>query len=160
MAKRTIVDTAALNLVINALRRDEAEGFMARGEMADILLKTATEYVEPVCHPHLTECPTCKNQIGKCVRFNAMAIEQTIANPCGEIELSPPAPHIPNIYYNNLVDEMGTLIADWEQDGKLGLTREYIIKYFMDRNWQKRFIKKVLKENFEDYYNTRPYHKQ
>ncbi len=31
MAKRTIVDTAALNLIINALRRDEAEGFVARG---------------------------------------------------------------------------------------------------------------------------------
>lgn len=161
MTKKLIVDASALQMIINALRRDADEGKVARGEMVDIILKTAEEYVDPVCSPFLTECPTCKNQIGNCIQNKKAAIQlPTPTNPCGEIELSPIAPHIPNIYYNSLVDEMGTLIADWEQEGKLGLTRDYIIKYFMDRNWQKRFIKKVLKENFEDYYNTRPFHKQ
>lgn len=130
MAKRTIVDTAALNLVINALRRDEAEGFLARGEMADILLKSATEYVEPTIQPR----------------------QQTFANPCGEIELSPPAPHLPDLYKQALIDDMARFIADREQDGKSGPMRDDIIRFFMARNWSKRYIKKILKENFKEYW--------
>lgn len=152
MAKRTIVDTAALNLIINALRRDEAEGFMARGEMADIILKTATEYIDPITS---TVEPSISDNGHYALQNNLFT------NPLGEIALAVPTTDLPDVYYQTLLTDIGTLIADWEHEGRNGfLTRDYIIKHFKGERWPKRYIKKVLKENFEEYWQERPYHKR
>lgn len=119
MAKRIIVDAAALNLIINALRRDADEGFVARGEMADIILKTAEEYPE-------RQYQSDPN-----------------ANPCKEI------PFPGDQYITKMINDVDDFIDSVEQAGCVPSYEHIFNHFENRRGWERSKIARILDAHFK-----------